>query len=358
MDYNIYNNNGREVQKLIDWGKIVLLGPDFTTLVHRNGKPDIIFSNKNAFFNYAIERGGLASSDHFPVILKLSAKPIAKVVERKRCLKRTNWDMFKGRMEIRLERAFNLEELQERRDIDAEEIEDLYERWYEAIEDTLKEKTPTTRIRYYLHARNTEFLKLLELNYRNLMHKSFWTINDIDLIRNIQQRTREENLRLYREEWETKVENLNRECKDSSKFWEGVKLLIGNSKEKQEYILHPNRQNVKIYDPEGKEEIYRNIWTEIFSMPQEDNIHFDREGKIRVINYLRNNEDSIDPYQFADLSRLDQDNYLTAPFRIQDVVCAISKFKQKAPGKSGVNKLILSDLPRRAIECFALFTNY
>ena len=54
---------------------------------------------------------------------------------------------------------------------------------------------------------------------------------------------------------------------------------------------------------------------------------------------------------------MDQDNYLTAPFRIQDVVCAISKFKHKAPGKSGVNKLILSNLPRRATECFALFTN-
>ena len=103
MDYNVYNNNGREVQRLIDRFKIVLLGPDFRTLVHKNGKPDIIFSNRNAFFNYAIERGGLTSSDHFPVILKLSTKPIVKVVEKKRCLKRTNWDMFKGRMEIQLE---------------------------------------------------------------------------------------------------------------------------------------------------------------------------------------------------------------------------------------------------------------
>ena len=121
--------------------------------------------------------------------------------------------------------------------------------------------------------------------------------------------------------------------------------------------MHPNRQNVKIYDPEEKEEIYRSIWTEIFSIPEEDNIHFDRENEIRVINYLRNNEDLIGPYQLADLSRLDQDNYLTTPFRVQDVICAISKFKHKAPGKSGVNKLILSNLPRGATECFALFTN-
>ena len=154
--------------------------------------------------------------------------------------------MFKGRLEIRLEQSFDLEELQERRDIDAEEIEDLFKKWYEAIEDTLEETTPTTRIRYYLHARNSDLLKLLELTYRNLTHKPFWTVNDINLIRNIQQRMREENLRLYREEWETKVESLNRVYKDSSKFWEGVKRLIGSSKEKQEYILHPNRQNVDL----------------------------------------------------------------------------------------------------------------
>ena len=94
MDYNTYNNNGREVQRLIARDKIVLLGPDFRTFVHRNGKPDIVFSNRNAFLNYAIERRTLTSSDHFPVILKLSTKPIVKIVEKKRCLKRTNWDIF------------------------------------------------------------------------------------------------------------------------------------------------------------------------------------------------------------------------------------------------------------------------
>ena len=76
-------------------------------------------------------------------------------------------------MEIRLEQSFNLEELQERRNIEAEEIEDLFKKWYKAIEDTLEETTPTTRIRYYLHARNSDLLKLLELTYRNLTHKPF-----------------------------------------------------------------------------------------------------------------------------------------------------------------------------------------
>ena len=58
-----------------------------------------------------------------------------------------------------------------------------------------------------------------------------------------------------------------------------------------------------------------------------------------------------------DLSRLDPDSYLTAPFRTADIEYVISKFKNKAPGKSGVNKKILSNLPQKATECYTLLTN-
>ena len=172
--------------------------------------------------------------------------------------------------------------------------------------------------------------------------------NDIETLKNIQQQIQEENLRLYQGEWEKKIENLNRIYKDSSKFWEGVKRLISSSKEKQEYILHPNRRNTKVYGPEEEEGIYRKIWTNIFSIPPLDNAHFDLENEERLLRYLRENEDVVDHHQYADLSRLDPDNYLTAPFKTADIEYVISKFKNKAPGESGVNKKILSNLPRKA----------
>ena len=153
-----------------------------------------------------------------------------------------------------------------------------------------------------------------------------------------------------------KIEHLNRIYKDSSKFWEKVKKMIGNTKEKQEYIMDPNRQNVKIYDPADKE-IYREIWKKIFSIPPKDNANFDQLNEERVTSHLSNNEDLIKPYQYADLTRLDQNSYLTTPYKTTDVIHIISKFKNKAPGMSGVNKLILSNLPHQAIESFTLFTN-
>ena len=130
MGYTNYNNNGSKIKRLMEKSKIIHMGPDFRTFVHKNGRAHIVFPNRNAFLNYAIERGSLTTSDHFPVILKLSMKPIVRRVERGRCMRKTNWDAFKGKMEARVNAAFNLAELENREDIDADMLEDLYKWWY------------------------------------------------------------------------------------------------------------------------------------------------------------------------------------------------------------------------------------
>ena len=43
MGYGNYNNNDREIQRLIQQNKIIHIDPDFRTMVHRNGRPDIVF---------------------------------------------------------------------------------------------------------------------------------------------------------------------------------------------------------------------------------------------------------------------------------------------------------------------------
>ena len=221
MGYNAYNQNGREIQRLIQQHKIMHLGPDFRTFVHGNGRLHIVFLNRVAFLNYAIERGSLTTSDHFPIILKLSEKPIIRRTESKTRLHKTNWETFKNNLEARTERTFNLEDLGSRMNIDADEIEELYGQWYKNIDATLEETTQKRRMSFYIHARDSDFLKLLEINYQNLSRKPVWTTEDMETIRNIQQLMREENLRLYREAWEKKLEHLNRIYKDSSKFLGG-----------------------------------------------------------------------------------------------------------------------------------------
>lgn len=63
---------------LINQGKMVHLVPHFPTFLHKNFTtiPDKIFSNKHHFLNYFSEPGEITTSDHIPIIFRLSTKPI------------------------------------------------------------------------------------------------------------------------------------------------------------------------------------------------------------------------------------------------------------------------------------------
>ena len=70
--------------------------------------------------------------------------------------------------------------------------------------------------------------------------KPFWSRHDLDVVKEIQGRILEENLRLHRKAWETKINHLQEICKDSAKFWGQVRQLIGNNKVKNEYLIDIN----------------------------------------------------------------------------------------------------------------------
>ena len=76
-----------------------------------------------------------------------------------------------------------------------------------------------------------------------------------------------------------------------------------------------------------------------------------------VKDYLEHNRENITPYQYADLARLDEGNILIRPIRNSDFVNIIKSFKNKAPGISGIDKIILSQLPANAIERYSLISN-
>ena len=66
------------MKNLIDTNYVKHLGPDFPTLVGREGRPDAVFANRRAAFNIVIQPGLLTSSDHIPLYIKISTKPMMK----------------------------------------------------------------------------------------------------------------------------------------------------------------------------------------------------------------------------------------------------------------------------------------
>ena len=257
LGYAQYNNNRRIIKNLIERDKIKLMGPGFRTFIHRNGKPEIVFSNKLAFLNFAILRDQLTSFDHLPVIIKLSTKPIIKTGIERFKFTTANWELFKEKIEEKIEIENINNNLTDRQDIDAAIIENSLNKWMNIITETRDEIIPKTEINYLIHARDSDYLKLLENVCKQILNKQIWTREDLDIIKEIQRRILEENLRLSKEAWEIKINWLNDICKDSTKFWGNVKKLIGNNREKTEYLIDVNNNNTKIYKGEEKEVLYR-----------------------------------------------------------------------------------------------------
>ena len=209
LGYDTYDNNGRIIKRLIEMDKIKLMGPDFRTLIHMRGKPDLVFSNKLAFLNYAILQGKLTSSDHLQVIIKLSTKPIVKEGQNRYKYKTANWELFKEKIEEKTEAENINNNLLDRQDIDAATIENNLNKWMTIITETRDEIIPKSKLNYFIHARDSDYLKLLENTYKNILNKPFWSRNDLDDIKEMQRRILEENLRLSKEAWENKVDWLN-----------------------------------------------------------------------------------------------------------------------------------------------------
>ena len=56
------------------------------------------------------------------------------------------------------------------------------------------------------------------------------------------------------------------------------------------------------------------------------------------------------PYRLANLNRLNSEDSLTKPLEYFKMIKIIQKFKNKAPGETGIIKMILTRLPRIALE--------
>ena len=346
--YNRSNMKGREIKRLIDRNIITHFGPEFPTFIGSNTKPDVVLGNRHAFYNIAILPGELTTSDHLPVVVKLSTKPIVKDVQSKFYFKNADWDKFK----VTVEREINSETTEEPLEgggINQEKIDKAIINWINILKQATVESVPKKALSFFIHPHESDYIKLLEQNYKQLLDLNHWDRNTLNLIRNIQGQIREESKRLVTEMWNNKIQKVNSLYKDPAQFWNNIKGLMGGNSTKNLFIL--NQNNAKLYEPRDKEREFRNIWSNVFKISDEENQNFDLNHERMVTDYLDNHQQETQPFPFADLTRLDPDNFMTRPVTRYDIISTIKEFKNnKAPGESGINKLILIQLPISAID--------
>ena len=94
----------------------------------------------------------------------------------------------------------------------------------------------------------------------------------------------------------------------------------------------------------------REIWGKIFKISPEENRNFSIRNEIMVNNYLNQHYFESKSYQYADIDRLNTDNFMTCPTTKEKMKQSIKEFRNgKAPGISGINKVLLLNLPDVAL---------
>ena len=96
----------------------------------------------------------------------------------------------------------------------------------------------------------------------------------------------------------------------------------------------------------------------MFQINPEENINYDQQHENKINTYINNNIERIKPFESADLTRLNQNNIMIREISVNDIKRIIKSFKNnKAPGKSGINKQILENLPEIGYENFQTILN-
>ena len=216
------------------------------------------------------------------------------------------------------------------------------------ITNAANEAIPIRKMNYLIHPPDSDFLKLLVNMYNQLKNLNNWNRYQLYLIRNIQEQIKQENLRLYNETWLRKINKIQNIYNDPKTFWANIRKMMGGTNNNTPYII--NNNNEKLYTDREKEGEFQNIWRNIFKISDQENLEFDPNHERIIKDYVNRNEFQLEQYQRADTDRLDPTNYLTRPVTTLDIKIIIKQFKHKAPGKSGINKILLMKLPDVAID--------
>ena len=355
IGHNRENNVGRALYQHIRNNLIKHIGPNFNTLVEKINnrttcRPDIVLTNSRVLFNHNISKGPITASDHIPIVIKISTKPIVKEITRTPDSKKTNWDEFTTHIENKTAEQEDENNLSNNEQIDKEVLDREYKKWIKDIMHSYEKTTPMKKIKLLPHIPDSDLMKILINQLKTYQENpNIWNQNAKVIIRRIQSLMIEEANRIQDENWKIKVINLlEKYKKDIKKFWDSIRRLLGKQKIEIPHLINENGQ--KIEEPKDQVKLLTKTWRKTFTISEEENRDYDKETENMVNIFINQNKNRTEPYSNPDLNRLEEDNPLTKPITIKDMKEALQSFKHKAPGESGLNKLILTKIPQVAWE--------
>ena len=342
LGYARNNVAGNTLVRLIHTNRLKHLGPHFPTFYSPDSatSPDIILSNHHAHHNTHFRQGDISTSDHLPIITRISTNPIQIPSPPRRNFHRANWEGFKqALLDIPTPPPLPL-------DAPTHLIDTYTERWYQDMQTAIDTHIPTSTHRTLPHYKDTHQLRLLKTQYTAIQQHAQivgWNRQLYDQYIQLQRQIQHENTTLHNQLWETLTSKLCHNQRDPKQFFKAYKKLMGTNTQPTDYILDSN--NTKLYTNQEMEREHRHYWTQNFQITPQDNAQFDQHTEQLVNTHIQQNLHLTTPTDTIDLTTLDANNPLTRPISLEEVSWAISTTKNKAPGPSKINKTILHHTP-------------
>ena len=343
--YSRKNRNGRILNNLIQRNLASYLGPEFKTWIHptNTGTPDIILGNRKIHLNVSITQGPVTTSDHIPIIVKISTKPIMTPSKKHLQIKKADWAKFKSSiLENEKEAKIDIND----RNITKEIIDEKLIKWQSIVKEAIKEAIPEAKNKILPHPRSTDRQNILQRAYeqlRTIGERQGWTMAQRNLFKTIQNQLTNECIQNYHKNWENLIKNIDLQKNDPKQFWSSIRRLMGG-KEETTPFLKDNRGQ-KCYKDEEKEKLFREIWQDIFRISNQENQNFCQQKEEEVKAFLDQNRHRLTPYKEASMDRLNPHCEFTKPVETFQIKLIIKNFKDKVPGESGLRKSILEQIP-------------
>ena len=344
LGYNHTNPVGRHLARFIQDGTLHHIGPHFPTRITTQSAttPDIVLTNNRATLNIHLKQGHISTSDHLPTIATISTNPIMIPTQPRDNYKQANWEGYKQHLAHTT--TPDLE------GSPPEQINTEIDIWYRDLLAAKQANIPKTQHRTLPHhkqSHNTRQLKRQYEHIHQLAQLRGWDHELRHRFRHIQILLQDACKELHSQHWENLTRDLCNNHRHPKEFWGAFKRLMGSNKQHCTYIYNTQRQ--KIYKTEDIESIHRNFWSQNFQISDEENNTFNPHIEEQVTEALNTCQHLLTPTNTVNHNSLAEDNPLTARITPQEIVNIIQHTKNKAPGPSTINKILLQHLPPNMI---------
>ena len=232
-NYPSGNTNGRTMYNLCIKNNLQFLGPTFNTFItkYHKSKLDIAICNQDFnIFHNKFEHGETIGSDHIPVILKLSSKPIKTLINPKQNLDKLNIEQYKE--DLKEVEPFNFQ------DQPIDQIDKQLDNFIKSIKIATRNNSPILSIVYSQTYQPTALivrkLKQYQSAWLNYIRHGMPRLDKLRRMKNnLGELIKEANT----ESWNKITELICQHWGDPKTFWWKYKELKGNKSKPPKYLI-------------------------------------------------------------------------------------------------------------------------